>query len=231
MILKKRKFHLNIHPHHHHSKKKAKEVPLVERLLPIHDEAILISRKLLTYIIEDAMDKSLMKEYIKKAPEAMSNFLLSFTESAMQQAFPNVEKKENVENVFGQNINKEPAMPVVDSWIRRNVKTIKKKEKKRKISVGIQKVKKDVNSPRKKKLGVTSPSLLNSARLRKSFAKSKLGSDGKSRSNSKSRIYDEKDYEKILNEMRGFFVIPEPVQIDYEIVEDNIARQRKKLFF
>jgi hypothetical protein len=189
-----------------------------KQLIPLYDESYIICTMVFEEIFEDAIDKSLMKEYIKQAPEKMSNFLLCFSEISLNQAFCNVEPKENMQNIFGQNAPSEPAKPAPDSWIRRKVKVKKIEKKAKKKSKRSKRSRRSKQS--KESLESFRPKIsLNSVKTLKSGATLKSLDDVH-----KAEFLS---LEENLNKLRSNFVVAKPVEIDYEAEGDSITKQRE----
>lgn len=93
--------------------------------MPIKDQILVIIRSILEDIVDEAIDKAQIREYLKSAPEMMSGAVLGFTDVSLSLNFPNIEKEDFVGNIFGENISLEPERIAPDNWTRNIVKIIK----------------------------------------------------------------------------------------------------------
>lgn len=175
------------------------------RRIPIGDQSIIISREIIEDVINEAVEKAQMKEFVRSAPGHMSSILLSFSELCLCQSYPQVETTEPLANIFGSNINTEPEPIIADNWIRKTMK-IKEKPKTKK-----SKGKKVVSS-----LGSMNSLKSKGSRRRKNVnqfgrrTRSRLQSMSSKTSNMTGIAWDK-------------IVVPEPVKIDNNLEQDFIA--------
>lgn len=180
------------------------------RKIPIGDQSIMISREIIEEVINEAVEKAQMKEFVRSAPGHMSSILLSFSELCLCQNSPQIEVTEPLANIFGSNVNIEPEPILADNWIRKTVK-IKEKEK----------TKKAVSKKMVSSMGSMNSFKSKGSKRRKANqfhkrTRSRLQSISSKTSNMTGIAWDK-------------IVVPEPVKIDNNLEQDFIAETGKPL--
>ena len=142
----------------------------------------------------------------------MSGSILTLTDMSLSLAYPTVENTDYIGNVFGANITLEPARMTSDNWTRNNVKTLK-------------------NQEYYKKESQNSTSKLRSQIKRKdSHNSSAQSTRQKPTGDGILSQFNTKVSNNIQNGKKEKLVLPEPVEIDNKVEEDNFTIERNRFF-
>ena len=210
------------------------------RSIPIKHQILILVSQIIEDLVESAVDKAQITEYLKSAPQLMSQTLLSFLDASFSQFSPNIERQEMTSNIFGENVNVEPKAIPHDNWIRNMIKSVEKKQPE-KESKNVAKSSKSTKSVRSMRSYRSNRSGRSRTRSRRGPAKqntvagSRLGrslskAGGKTRSflNPANSFVGSRKMSMIIRMSKvDKVVLPEPVQIENELEEDHISDERK----